>query len=58
MSELAASQDCGIEKDPLEQLLDTESVDRSLTPDASAVARPGREWASVRVQVRIQGKPN
>ncbi len=47
----------GTESDPLEQLLDAVSADRPLSRDASAVTRPGREWASAKVQVRIEGKP-
>ena len=44
-------------EDPLEQLLDAVSADRPPSRDASTVTRPGREWASAKVQVRIQGKP-
>ena len=44
-------------EDPLEQLLDAVSADRPPSRDASAVTRPGREWASAKVQVRIEEKP-
>jgi hypothetical protein len=44
-------------EDPLEQLLDAVSAERPPSRDASAVTRPGREWASAKVQVRIEGKP-
>ena len=44
-------------EDPLEQLLDAVSAERPPSRDASTVTMPGREWASVKVQVRIQGKP-
>jgi len=44
-------------EDPLEQLLDAMSADRPPSRDASAVTRPGKEWASAKVQVRIQRKP-
>jgi len=47
----------GTERDPLEQLLDAVSADRPLSRDASAVTRPGHQWASAKVQVRIEGKP-
>jgi hypothetical protein len=45
------------ETDPLEQLLDAVSADRPPSRDAEAVSIPGREWASIKVQVRIEGKP-
>ena len=44
-------------EDPLEQLLDAVSAERPPSRDASTITRPGREWASAKVQVRIQGKP-
>ena len=44
-------------EDPLEQLLDAVSAERPPSRDASAVTSPGKEWASVKVQVRIQEKP-
>ena len=44
-------------EDPLEQLLDAVGADRPPSRDASAVTRPGKEWASAKVQVRIQRKP-
>ena len=50
-------QERGTERDPLEQLLDAVSADRPPSRDASAVTRPGREWASAKVQVRIEEKP-
>ena len=50
-------QERGTERDPLEQLLDAVSADRPPSRDASTVTRPGREWASAKVQVRIEGKP-
>ena len=53
----AAGQERGTERDPLEQLLDAVSADRPPSRDASAVTRPGKEWASAKVQVRIQEKP-
>jgi hypothetical protein len=33
------------------------SAERPPSRDASTFTRPGREWASVKVQVRIQEKP-
>src|SRR5512135_1128716 len=37
-------------EDPLEQLLDAVSAERPPSRDASTFTRPGREWASVKVQ--------
>ena len=54
---IAAGQKRGAERDPLEQLLDAVSADRPPSRDASAVTMPGREWASAKVQVRIEEKP-
>jgi len=45
-------------EDPLEQLMDAVSADRPMSRDASAATRPGREWASAKVQVRIEEQPN
>jgi len=45
-------------EDPLEQLLDAVSAERPPSRDASTFTRPGREWASVKVQVLIQVNPN
>ena len=50
-------QERGTERDPLEQLLDAVSADRPPSRDATAVTRPGQEWASVKVQVRLEEKP-
>lgn len=44
-------------EDLQEQLLDAVSAERPPSRDASTFTRPGREWASVKVQVRIQEKP-
>ena len=54
---LASGQQRGTERDSLEQLLDAVSADRPPCRDASAVTRPGKEWASAKVQVRIEEKP-
>ena len=53
----SSSRTRGNESDPLEQLLDAVSADRPPSRDASAVTRPGKEWASAKVQVRITEKP-
>ena len=53
----AAGHERGTDGDPLEQLLDAVSADRPPSRDASAVARPGREWACPKVEVRIMEKP-
>jgi hypothetical protein len=49
-----ASRRRGAELNALEHLLDAMSAERPQARDVTATARPGREWATVKVPVRIE----